>query len=75
MIGTLLLSACAVGPDYRAPNRPRTMWHEAATAGGSVGGVRHARGVVDELGDPVLSQLVDQAIAGSPTVRQAPVRA
>jgi outer membrane protein TolC len=35
MIGTLLLSACAVGPDYRAPEpAAHDAWHEAATAGG-----------------------------------------
>src|SRR5262249_28377397 len=78
------LGACAVGPDYRPPDAPSPdAWHETTTAGGAHAPASDsAQAPASDslaswwttLGDPVLSQLVDQAIAGSPTVRQARAR-
>jgi NodT family efflux transporter outer membrane factor (OMF) lipoprotein len=72
IFGGLLLAACAVGPDYRAPApvMPES-WQQPSSAAGE--SAELARWWTT-LGDPILDRLVEQAIAGSPTVRQASAR-
>jgi NodT family efflux transporter outer membrane factor (OMF) lipoprotein len=72
IFGGLLLGACAVGPDYRAPApvTPESWQQPSSVAGQSAELARWWT----TLGDPILDRLVEQAIAGSPTVRQASAR-
>jgi NodT family efflux transporter outer membrane factor (OMF) lipoprotein len=75
---TALLGACAVGPDYKGPPR--------VAPGVTAAGHFHREAAVaalaappparwwDALNAPELSRLIDQALAGSPTVREAQAR-
>jgi NodT family efflux transporter outer membrane factor (OMF) lipoprotein len=75
---TALLGACAVGPDYKgAPMAaPRSTaaghFHRAAEAA-TPPAPPPARWW-DALNEPELTRLIDQALAGSPTVREAQAR-
>ena len=65
----LLLAACTVGPDYRAPEtRAAPQWLEA----GAPGEVDLAWW--DRFGDPQLSALVQRAMASSPDLKEAEAR-
>lgn len=74
---TCLLAACAVGPDYRAPDEPvPDTWRSQPTAG-----VRadNADAPVlaswwTVLNDPTLNQLIEQALAENKSVKQAKAR-
>ena len=70
--GGLLLAACAVGPDYRAPAPavPESWQQPSAAAPESA----ELAGWWTTLGDRILDRLVEQSLAGSPTVRQASAR-
>ncbi len=78
--GTLLLAsvltACAVGPDYRQPEVPAPdAWHTpqaGARADGPDSPTLASWWTV--LNDPTLNQLIDQALAQNRTVRQATAR-
>jgi NodT family efflux transporter outer membrane factor (OMF) lipoprotein len=70
-----LLTACAVGPDYRPPEVPIAEgWHSPAAAN------LHADAAADlgtwwtVLDDPTLNQLIDQSLADNRSVRQALAR-
>ena len=68
----MLLAGCAVGPDYRTPQlsgaEAPQHWHATLPHHGSR--MALARWW-EQFHDPVLTQLVEQADAGSPTVAQA----
>jgi len=66
----LLLSACAVGPDY-APPEPRIADHWMADA--SAGAVS-AQSWWRDFDDPLLDSLVDEMLAGNPDLRVARAR-
>ena len=66
----LALSGCAVGPDYAPPQvQAGDGWLEAAAAPGEV----DARWW-ESYGDPMLTGLVEQALAGAPDIRVAQAR-
>lgn len=56
-----LLGACAVGPDYRAPETAATPFIEASTAG--VAEEPFEAAWWEQFRDPVLDELVDRALA------------
>ena len=68
----MLLAGCAVGPDYKAPQLSGTeapaSWHATLPHHGSR--MALARWW-EQFHDPVLTQLVEQADATSPTIAQA----
>lgn len=65
----LLLAACTVGPDYRAPEtRPAPAWLEAGAPG------QVDLHWWDRFGDPQLSALVQRAVASSPDLKEAEAR-
>jgi NodT family efflux transporter outer membrane factor (OMF) lipoprotein len=78
LAASVLLGACAVGPDYKGPPLAAPM----STAAGHF----HRAAEVqtppaspparwwDALNEPELARLIDQALAGSPTVREAQAR-
>jgi multidrug efflux system outer membrane protein len=66
----LLLSACVQGPDYKAPE-PRIADAWVAQAG--AGAVTDAPWWRD-LGDPLLTSLVDEMLATNPSLREAQAR-
>ena len=72
LVLAMLLAGCAVGPDYRTPplsgSEAPQSWHATLPHHGS----RMALARWWELfHDPVLTQLVEQADTGSPTIAQA----
>ncbi|PJG49013.1 RND transporter [Sphingobium sp. LB126] len=71
----LTLSACAAGPDYRAP-APATLGVPPVYSQGETGAVDEA-GLASwwtRLGDPTLSGLIDRAIANNLDIVQAQAR-
>ncbi|CAJ0792877.1 Toluene efflux pump outer membrane protein TtgC [Ralstonia psammae] len=72
LVLALLLAGCAVGPDYRTPSLSGTEapqgWHATLPHHGSR--MALARWW-EQFHDPVLTQLVEQADATSPTIAQA----
>ncbi len=66
----LLVTACTVGPDYRRPASPgeNAAWLSAVDAG-EADLAPWAR-----LGDPVLSDLIAQAVAANPDIAEAEAR-
>jgi multidrug efflux system outer membrane protein len=68
---TVLCSACAVGPDYRAPSRdaavPET-WHAQLPHGGDVTALTQWWRQFD---DPLLAELVESSEAQHPTIAAA----
>jgi NodT family efflux transporter outer membrane factor (OMF) lipoprotein len=76
--GLSLLAACAVGPDYRGPPAAAPLstaagrFHRAAEVQ-TLPGPPAARWW-EALNEPELTRLIDQALAGSPTVREAQAR-
>jgi NodT family efflux transporter outer membrane factor (OMF) lipoprotein len=73
--GLLLLSACAVGPDYRVPDAPTPdAWHTAASPGTTAPDAAALASWWTTLNDPLLDELIDRAIAQSPTATQARAR-
>ena len=72
----LALSACAAGPDYRAP-QPAALGVPAGYYGQPVGGALSDADLASwwtRLDDPVLSVLVDQAVASNLDIVQAQAR-
>jgi NodT family efflux transporter outer membrane factor (OMF) lipoprotein len=66
-----LLSACAVGPDYREPPLPaRDEWQSQPQTGASADAATLASWWT-ALNDPTLNQLVERAVAENKTVKQA----
>ena len=73
----LLLTACAVGPDYRAPQMPAPdEWHTSSTGGFKAESADQAALASwwTVLNDPTLNQLVEQSLANNTTVKQAMAR-
>lgn len=72
LVLALLLAGCAVGPDYHAPPLSGTeapqAWHATLPHHGSRMALAHWW---EQFHDPVLTQLVEQADASSPTIAQA----
>lgn len=72
LVLAVLLAGCVVGPDYRTPQLTGTEapqgWHATLPHHGSR--MALARWW-EQFHDPVLTQLVEQADAGSPTIAQA----
>lgn len=71
----LLLSACAAGPDYRAPQTG--VLGVPATYSQGVGAPQNEGNLAawwGKLGDPTLSALIDRAIAGNLDIVQAQAR-
>lgn len=68
----LVLAGCAVGPDYHMPPLSGTeapqAWHATLPHHGSRMALAHWW---EQFHDPVLTQLVEQADASSPTIAQA----
>jgi multidrug efflux system outer membrane protein len=58
----LLMSACAVGPDYRPPETAATAFHEAELA--SVREAPFEAAWWRQFGDPVLDGLIERALTG-----------
>jgi len=67
-----LLTSCAVGPTYRAPNLSEigapAGWHAALPHGGTIAGLAEWWKRFD---DPALTRLVEAAEQNSPTIAQA----
>ena len=72
-LSTLLLGACAVGPDYRNPPPVDTGSGWTQPSAGAQTKVDLARWWT-ALGDPTLDRLVDAALAGNLDLRQAQAR-
>jgi len=78
LAATALLGACAVGPDYKGP----PMAAPLSTAAGHFHRAAEAEAPTaapparwwDGLAEPELTRLIDQALAGSPSVREAQAR-
>ncbi len=72
LVLALLLAGCAVGPDYHTPPLSGTEapqgWHATLPHHGSRMALAHWW---EQFHDPVLTQLVEQADATSPTIAQA----
>jgi NodT family efflux transporter outer membrane factor (OMF) lipoprotein len=76
----LLVGACTVGPDYKAPTPPKVAdWRDPSTRPG--GAARTVSSTTDPdpqwwsaFRDPVLSRLIGQAIAGNLDLQQAVLR-
>jgi multidrug efflux system outer membrane protein len=68
----LALSACAVGPDYRAPDTPPARFTEAGAAGVSEQPFEAAWW--EQFGDPVLDDLVARALGGDLDLKIAAAR-
>lgn len=75
ILAMALLAGCAVGPDYRTPSTPGlpAQWGQntVGTSTGATGSQLHLTRWWDRFNDPVLSSLVDQAVAGNLTVAGA----
>jgi len=74
---TIGLSACAVGPDYRAPQSPTPdQWHSEPQSGvrADATDTPLLASWWTVLNDPVLDQLIEQARADNKSVRQALAR-
>ena len=71
----LLTTACTAGPNYRGPAdvAPAPLSHFVRGDAGS-GSVEAAAPWWTSLGDPVLNQLMDQALAGNPRLDAAAAR-
>jgi NodT family efflux transporter outer membrane factor (OMF) lipoprotein len=71
VLGAGLLSACAVGPDYREPPLPaRDEWQSQPQTGASAD-VATLASWWTVLNDPTLNQLVERAVAENKNVKQA----
>ena len=72
-LGTLLLGACAVGPNYRGPPTVNTGngWTQPAAAAQAAGNLSTWW---TTLGDPTLDRLVATALSGNLDLRQAQAR-
>jgi multidrug efflux system outer membrane protein len=68
----LALGACAVGPDYRAPDTPAAAFTEAAAAG--VAEQPFEAAWWQQFGDPVLDDLIGRALAGDLDLKIAAAR-
>ncbi len=71
------LAGCAVGPDYARPESPAAQaWSEPLAQGLSAETPDAERLAVfwRQLGDPLLSDLVERALAGSPSLAEALAR-
>jgi len=78
LLSSVLLAGCVVGPDYKGPPAAAS---DAAARGGFVRAsdpaLTAAPGLArwwEGLGDPLLTTLVDDALAHSPTIDQATAR-
>ena len=72
-----MLSACAVGPDYRPPQPPRVdEWHTPAAPGAQAPAANDATLAAwwTVLNDPTLDRLLEQAVKENKTVEQAVAR-
>jgi len=63
-----LLSACAVGPDFKRPDVAQTQWHAPLPHGGKVANLLRWW---EQWDDPLLTQLIEQAEQHSPTLDMA----
>jgi multidrug efflux system outer membrane protein len=73
----LTLAGCAVGPDYQKPDQEKipANWSVQAPWRVSEPGDAHAKGAWwERFGDPVLSQLMQQALANNQTLSAAIAR-
>jgi NodT family efflux transporter outer membrane factor (OMF) lipoprotein len=71
VLGACLLSACAVGPDYREPPLPaRDEWQSQPQTGASADAATMASWWT-ALNDPTLNQLIERAVAENKNVKQA----
>lgn len=71
MFLALILSGCAVGPDYVRPTIPVSgAWH-GTPAGKGEASVENLSAWWTILGDPELSSLIDRAVAGSLDLKKA----
>jgi NodT family efflux transporter outer membrane factor (OMF) lipoprotein len=74
---TVLLAGCAVGPDYRAPEPVAAdEWHSLPQTGLRVESPDAPTLAAwwTTLNDPVLNELIERALAGNTTVKQAKAR-
>lgn len=70
-LSAVLLSACAVGPDYREPPIPaRDEWQSQPQSGASADAATLASWWT-ALNDPTLNQLIERAVAENKDVKQA----
>lgn len=71
-LASTLLTACAVGPEYRSPPLDTgTGWTQPVTASPTPADLAHWWST---LGDPVLDRLIDTALAGNLDLRHAEAR-
>ncbi len=77
LLAVSVIAGCAVGPDYRAPEtQTPDEWHLAPSAGVRVESAQ-APSLADwwtSFEDPMLSNLIERAIADNKTVQQARAR-
>lgn len=70
-LSAVMLSACAVGPDYREPPIPsRDEWQSQPQSGASADAATLASWWT-ALNDPTLNQLIERAVAENKDVKQA----
>jgi multidrug efflux system outer membrane protein len=72
----LMLSACSVGPDFTPPEPPEVAkWNDPAARSAVISTQTNPDPKWwDGFGDPVLTQVIDQAISGNLDLQQAVVR-
>jgi NodT family efflux transporter outer membrane factor (OMF) lipoprotein len=68
------LCACTVGPDYRSPNLPLPERWPSQPSSADTSGDASLANWWTSLNDPILNQLVQQAVAENKSVRQAMAR-
>jgi NodT family efflux transporter outer membrane factor (OMF) lipoprotein len=74
LLGAFALAGCAVGPDYRAPElEVPAAWTEAGR-GTSAAKAADLSRWWRQLDDPLMSELIDEALAASPDMKTARAR-
>ena len=75
LMGAALLSACAVGPDYKRPNLdvPKSLSTKSPNANASVEAVQWLSWW-KSFNDPVLNQLLEEALANNQDLQVAIAR-
>lgn len=68
VLAALVLTGCAVGPDFKRPDIPQTQWHAPLPHGGKVGNLLRWW---EQWGDPDLTRLIEQAEQHNPSLDMA----
>ena len=75
VLATIFLQiSCAVGPDYQQPEVPEPETYDELRSEGLILGAARLEGWWERLGDPLLSELIELAVGGSPNLRETRAR-